>query len=67
MWSRHSATGFIWAKLPVQSGVPAMAITSDHFVEMMETITHTPQDTIEKVDAERLVKLALALRDLLVD
>jgi aminopeptidase YwaD len=50
----------------VQSGVPAMAITSDHFVEMMETITHTPQDTIEKVDEERLVKLALALRDLLV-
>jgi aminopeptidase YwaD len=51
----------------VQSGVPAMAITSDHFVEMMETITHTPQDTIEKVDAERLVKLALALRDLLTE
>jgi len=49
----------------VQSGVPAMAVTSDHFVEMMETITHTPQDTIEKVDPERLARLALALRDLL--
>ena len=49
----------------VQSGVPAMAVTSDHFVEMMETITHTPQDTIEKVDAEKLVRLALALRDIL--
>ncbi len=49
----------------VQSGVPAMAITSDRFVEMMETITHTAEDTIEKVDPERLVKLALALRDLL--
>jgi len=49
----------------VQGGVPAMAITSNRFVEMMETITHTAEDTIEKVDPERLVKLALALRDLL--
>ncbi len=50
----------------VQSGVPAMAITSTQFVEMMETITHTAEDTIEKVDAGKLVKLALALRDLVV-
>ena len=50
----------------VQSGVPAMAVTSDRFVEMMETITHTADDTIEKVDAGKLVRLALALRDLVV-
>jgi aminopeptidase YwaD len=48
----------------VQNGVPAMAITSDRFEEMMHTITHTPQDTIELVDPEKLARLALALRDL---
>jgi aminopeptidase YwaD len=48
----------------VQNGVPAMAVTSDRFEEMMQTITHTPQDTIELVDPEKLSRLALALRDL---
>lgn len=50
----------------VQNGVPALAITSDHFVEMMQTITHTPQDTLDKVDPARLARLALALRDVAV-
>jgi aminopeptidase YwaD len=49
----------------VQNGVPAMAVTSDRFMEMMESITHTADDTLDKVYAHRLVKLALALRDLL--
>jgi aminopeptidase YwaD len=48
----------------VQNGVPAMAVTSDRFEEMMQTITHTPQDTIELVDPAKLARLALALRDL---
>lgn len=63
----HLAEGEQWYQSDhmvfAQSGVPAMAFTSDRFVEMMETITHTPEDTIEKVDAEKLVRLALALRD----
>lgn len=50
----------------VQSGAPAMAITSDRFAELMQTITHTSGDTLDKVDPARLARLALALRELAI-
>lgn len=45
----------------VMNGVPAMAFTSDQFVEMMATITHTERDTVDLVDPQKLVNLAEAL------
>jgi len=50
----------------VQNRVPALAITSDQFVELSTYITHTPKDSPELVDCEMIINLALALRDLLV-
>jgi aminopeptidase YwaD len=51
----------------VQNAVPAMAVTSDQFMEMMATITHTEHDTVELVDQRKLVTLAMALQDLVVN
>ena len=50
----------------VQNQVPALAITTEHFMEMETLFAHTPQDTPELVDVSRLASLALALRDLLL-
>jgi aminopeptidase YwaD len=50
----------------VQSGVPALAITTEYFSEICAHITHTPHDTPDKVDPARLASLAHALRDLLL-
>ena len=50
----------------VQRQVPALAITSDQFVELSTYITHTPKDSPALVDCEMIINLALALRDLLV-
>jgi aminopeptidase YwaD len=44
---------------------PALAITSELLAELMAEITHTPKDRPEFVDAAKLVKVALALRDVL--
>lgn len=46
--------------------VPALAITSELLAELMAEITHTPKDRPEFVDASKLVKVALALKDLLL-
>jgi aminopeptidase YwaD len=51
----------------IQNHVPALAITSDRFMELSTYITHTPKDTPEIVDSTRLADVALALRDLLLD
>ncbi len=51
----------------VQNQIPAIAITSDRFMELSTNITHTPKDNLDVVDREKLVSLALALRDLLVE
>jgi aminopeptidase YwaD len=45
---------------------PALALTSDHLLELMAEITHTPQDRPEIIDCARLVTVALALRDLVL-
>ena len=48
----------------VQNQVPALAITTDRFMEMETHIAHTAQDTPQLVNPARLSTLALALRDL---
>jgi aminopeptidase YwaD len=48
----------------VQHGVPALAITTERFVEISTHITHTERDRPELVDAAQVVDVALALRDL---
>ena len=50
----------------VMSGRPAIAITSQHFVELFTDITHTPKDTPELADASKLVAIAEALKALAV-
>jgi aminopeptidase YwaD len=45
---------------------PALAITSELLTELMAEITHTPKDRPEVVDTTKPVKVALALRDLLL-
>jgi hypothetical protein len=44
-----------------------LALTSDQFMELSTYVTHTPQDTPDIVDRNRLADVALALRDLLLD
>ncbi len=45
----------------VQNGVAAIAITAEMVVELMATITHTPQDTPDRVNPAKLVAVAEAL------
>jgi aminopeptidase YwaD len=49
----------------VQSGRPAMAFTSERFMEVMGQYTHTAKDQPELVDPGKLADLAVALRELL--
>ncbi len=51
----------------VQQQRPALAITSDQFDELWTNVAHTTRDKPEIVDAGKLVDIALALRDLLLD
>ena len=51
----------------VQNQVPAMAITSEHFMQLSTHVTHTPKDSPEMVDTGKLVALATVLRGLLLD
>jgi aminopeptidase YwaD len=50
-----------------QKQVPALAITSSQFIELLTNIAHTAQDKPELVDCSKLVLVALALRGLLLD
>ncbi|NLW48512.1 MAG: M28 family peptidase [Firmicutes bacterium] len=49
----------------IQYGVPAVAITSEKFMYLTTEITHTPKDSIEKVDLNRISEIACALKDLI--
>lgn len=48
----------------VQSGIPALACTSENMGELMRSVTHTPQDRPEIVDCDRPVEVAQALAGL---
>jgi len=47
----------------IQNGRPAVAITSDNFIELSTNITHTPKDHPDLVDTGKLVNIAEAIRD----
>ena len=47
-------------------GRPALAFTTEHVDEMLETLFHAPTDTPDKVDAALVVGAAEALEDLIV-
>ena len=51
----------------VMNGVPALALTSENFMEILTELVHTPKDSIEKVDTGNLVETANALERLLMD
>jgi aminopeptidase YwaD len=53
----------------VQQGVPAIAITSQWFLDHIDTqtITHTPKDHVGIVNHHKVVEIALAIRDVIVD
>jgi aminopeptidase YwaD len=48
-----------------QNGKAAMAITAERFPELMATVTHTPRDTPEIIDCDKLVEIAYALHSLI--
>jgi aminopeptidase YwaD len=45
---------------------PALAITSEKFMHLSTSITHTAKDAPSLVEPTKLVEISLALRDLLV-
>ncbi|MCJ7530443.1 MAG: M28 family peptidase [Anaerolineales bacterium] len=50
-----------------QKQVPALAITSSQFMELLTNIAHTAQDRPELVDCSKLTHVAKALHGLLLD
>ena len=48
----------------VQNGRPAIAVASENIAELMSTIAHTPKDTSDMVDCEKIVEAAYSLQDL---
>jgi aminopeptidase YwaD len=50
----------------IQNGIPALAITSDHFSELWTQVAHTENDTPKIVDCTRLVATAQSLRSLVL-
>jgi aminopeptidase YwaD len=49
----------------VMNGVPAMAITSESFMQILTELAHTPADNSGMVDCEKLLEVAKSLRELL--
>ncbi|MFC1568963.1 M28 family metallopeptidase [bacterium] len=48
-----------------QNQVPAIAFASENMMEVMATLCHTEKDTMDQVDCDKLVELALGLRDII--
>ena len=49
----------------MQNGVPAVAVTTMDFKRLSSEIAHTTRDVPEIIDPDKLVEVALAIRDLL--
>lgn len=49
----------------VMNGIPALAITSENFLEILTELAHTPEDNIEKVDIGKVAEVAMILHNLL--
>lgn len=50
----------------IQRGRPALAITSERFMELTTYVTHTEKDTPDLVDLEKVVTIARGLCDVIV-
>jgi aminopeptidase YwaD len=50
----------------IQRGVPAMAITSEHFMELSAQVTHTEKDQPNLLDPIKLVEIGQALCEVLL-
>jgi len=50
----------------IQNERPAIAITSDNFMELSTDITHTPKDHPDLVDARKLVQIAEAVKSVIL-
>ena len=50
----------------VMKGVPAVAVTSEHFVEITRKYTHTRRDVFALVDTGKLVEAALTIRNMIL-
>ncbi len=72
IFSQHSSllAGDQWYQgdhmIFAQQNRPTIAITSELMPELMAEFTHTPKDTPDIVDCNKLVAIALALKDLLL-
>lgn len=51
----------------VQKGNQAVAITSEYMEELMTSVIHTKKDTMDLVDVSKLVELAEALHDIIME
>jgi len=51
----------------VQKGIPAIAFTAEKMKDLMAQITHTQKDTPELVDCTKLVEIASALKEFIVE
>src|SRR4030042_2584056 len=51
----------------VQGGKPALALTSEKMPELMATITHTEKVTPNIIDIAKLVEIATALKDVIIN
>lgn len=49
----------------IQMGIPALAITSEKFMQLSAEITHTPKDDLDLVDYPQLIEIVLALREMI--
>jgi len=49
----------------IQQGRPAMAITSDQFMQLSTYVTHTPKDDLSLVDYAKIVDVAFALKQVI--
>lgn len=49
----------------IQQGLPALAITSEKFMQLSTEITHTPKDDLDLVDHQQMAEIVLALRELI--
>jgi aminopeptidase YwaD len=73
LFSRHPgiAEGPEWYQgdhgLFLMNQRPALALTTDRLDEVMAEITHSPKDTIDKVDPAKPAMVAEALRELIGD
>jgi aminopeptidase YwaD len=47
----------------LMNGRPALAVTSERFMEVLSEYAHTPKDSPEIVEAGKLVEVAVALRE----